>query len=137
MDNAYTLVFATPTIEDYCRLRVVAGLSPRSAAAAAAGLPNTVVGLVVKYADVAVGMGRVIGDGLFYQVVDIAVEPGHQRHGLGKAIIEGLMDALKRKAPAEAYVSLMADGQAHGLYQEFGFKPTAPTSIGMAQWIGK
>ena len=33
-------------------------------------------------------MGRVIGDGgLFFQVVDIAVEPAHQGRGLGKAIV--------------------------------------------------
>ena len=137
MDSAYTLIFERPTVEDYRRLRTLAGLSPRSAAAATFGLPNTVVGVVVKHRDYVVGMGRVVGDGLFYQIVDIAVEPSHQGKGLGKAIVGGLMETLKRQAPAEAHVSLMADGKAHKLYEQFGFKATAPASIGMAQWIGR
>ena len=137
MDSTYTFSLEPPSVEDYCHLRTAAGLSPRSAAAARAGLPNTVVGVVVRHGGIAVGMGRVIGDGLFYMVVDVAVEPSHQGQGLGKAIIGDLMDVLKDRAPAEAYVSLMADGPAHGLYAQFGFKPTAPASIGMAQWIGR
>lgn len=137
MDSAYTLIFEPPTVDDYCRLRIAAGLSPRSAVAATTGLPNTIVGVVVRHDGLAVGMGRVVGDGLFYQVVDIAVEPGHQGNGLGKAIVGGLMNALKHQAPAEAHVSLIADGDAYKLYAQFGFKPTAPASIGMAQWIGR
>lgn len=79
-----------------------------------------------------------IGDGgLFYQIVDIAVEPEHQGRGLGKRIVGALMEELKRIVPAEAYVSLIADGQANNLYAQFGFEPTAPTSIGMAQWVGQ
>jgi predicted N-acetyltransferase YhbS len=81
-------------------------------------------------------MGRVVGDsGLFYQVVDIAVEPEHQRRGLGKAIVGKIVDHLKRSAPSGAHVSLIADGTAHHLYAQFGFKPTAPDSIGMALTI--
>jgi hypothetical protein len=34
-------------------------------------------------------------------------------------------------------VSLIADGKANELYKQFGFVPTAPATIGMAQWIGR
>jgi ribosomal protein S18 acetylase RimI-like enzyme len=78
-------------------------------------------------------MSRVIGDGgLFFQVVDIAVEPEHQRRGLGKAIVGKIVEHLKQTAPVGAYVSLMADGEAQRLYAQFGFNLTAPTSVGMA-----
>ncbi len=133
----YTVTVETPGVEDYCRLRRVAGLTPRSEKAAAAGLPNTVTGVVVRHGIEVVGMGRVMGDGLCYQVVDIAVEPAHQGRGLGKAIMSALMKELRQIAPAEAYVSLIADGDAKHLYAQYGFEPTAPASIGMAQWIGK
>ena len=73
--------------------------------------------------------------GFCYQVVDIAVEPAHQGRGLGKAIMSALMCELKLIAPAEAYVSLIADGDAKHLYAQHGFEPTTPKSIGMAQWI--
>ena len=135
MHDAYTAHDETPAVDDYLRLRRIAGLSERSAAAAAAGLPHTAVGVVIRNDGQAVGMGRAIGDGLFYQLVDIAVDPAHQRQGLGKAIVAQLMAALEDHAPAEAYVSLIADGEAHLLYRQFGFVPTAPKSIGMAQWI--
>ncbi|MCM5555404.1 GNAT family N-acetyltransferase [Pleomorphomonas sp. NRK KF1] len=133
----YTVTVETPGVEDYCRLRRVAGLTPRSEKAAAAGLPNTVVAVLVRHDAEVVGMGRVMGDGLCYQVVDIAVEPAHQGRGLGKAIMSTLMKELRQLAPAEAYVSLIADGDAKHLYAQYGFEPTAPASIGMAQWIGK
>jgi ribosomal protein S18 acetylase RimI-like enzyme len=135
MDQTYDCQFETPPVADYLRLRRNAGLTPRSAAAAEAGLPNTVAGVVVKFDNLAVGMGRAVGDGLFYQLVDIAVEPAHQGKGLGKMIVSRLMEELQRIAPAEAYVSLIADGRANELYAQYGFQPTAPASIGMAQWL--
>jgi ribosomal protein S18 acetylase RimI-like enzyme len=136
MDSRYLVICKTPPIDDYLRLRVAAGLSPRSREAAAAGLPNTIAGVVVERDGRIVGMGRVVGDGgLFFQIVDIAVDPAHQGLGLGKAIVAELVDALKRAAPAEAYVSLIADGEAHRLYAQYGFDLTAPASVGMAMWL--
>jgi GNAT superfamily N-acetyltransferase len=133
LDNGYDLAIETPSIEDYLRLRVEAGLSPKSFEGAVAGLPQTLFAVVIRFDRDAVGMGRIIGDGgLFYQVVDIAVQPQHQGRGLGKAIVGQLVEYLRATAPAGAYVSLIADGEAHRLYAQFGFKPTAPASIGMA-----
>jgi len=137
MNKEYTTHLDIPAIDDYLRLRRNAGLTPRSREAAAAGLPHTVAAVLVRAGAEVVGMGRAIGDGLFYQVVDIAVEPAHQGQGLGKAIMARLMEELARLAPAEAYVSLIADGKASELYAQFGFVPTAPASIGMAQWLGR
>jgi GNAT superfamily N-acetyltransferase len=137
MDPRYSLHTDLPSIDDYLRLLRVAGLTPRSETAARAGLPQTVAAAVVRCDGRAVGMGRAIGDGLFFLVVDIAVEPEHQGQGLGKAIVASLMDALRALAPAEAYTCLIADGRANELYAQFGFEPTAPASIGMAQWLNR
>jgi GNAT superfamily N-acetyltransferase len=137
MNDGYELVTETPSSEDYRRLRVVAGMSPKSAEGAARGLPNTLFAVVIKHQGRTVGMGRLVGDGgLFYQVVDIAVEPAHQGHGLGKAIVAALVGHVEATAPAGAYVSLIADGEAHRLYAQYGFEPTAPASIGMAFLVG-
>ena len=87
----YVLHLELPSVADYRRLRELAGLSVRSEEAAAAGLPHTIVGVVAKHGDRTVGMGRAIGDGLFYQVVDIAVDPAHQGRGLGHGIVARLM----------------------------------------------
>lgn len=136
MDDSYRLIAGVPSIEDYRRLRAISGLTPRSLEAATRGLPNTIHGVHVQKDGQAVGMGRIIGDGaLVFQVVDVAVDPAHQGRGLGKAVMAALVAHLRDHVPAEAYVSLIADGEAHRLYAQFGFEPVAPASIGMAQWL--
>lgn len=138
LPDGYELHHETPGVADYRRLRAISGLTARSAAAAEAGLPNTLFGVVVRHDGRVVGMGRVIGDGaLFLQIVDIAVDPDHQGRGLGKAIMRALMDHIAATMPAEAYVSLIADGEAHRLYARFGFAPVGPYAMGMALWVNK
>ena len=34
-------------------------------------------------------------------------------------------------------LEVIADGQTKRLYPQYGFQPTAPASIGMAQWLGR
>lgn len=68
-----------PSVEEYRALRVLAGLSAKTAEAAARGLPNTVFGVSLREGDRLLAMGRIIGDGgCFLQVVDIAVVPDRQ-----------------------------------------------------------
>jgi GNAT superfamily N-acetyltransferase len=88
----YLLVERTPTVQEFCDLRVRVGLSAKTAEAAAAGLPNTLYAVVLEHEGVAIGMGRVIGDGgTAFQVTDIALLPEHQKRGLGKRIVEALV----------------------------------------------
>lgn len=138
MSDPYAIVPNPPGVDDYRRLRVVAGLSPKSEESARIGLPNTWFGVTVLHEGLAIGMGRIIGDGgTAFQIVDIAVEPEHQGKGLGKRIMSALMDHLHANAPAGAYVSLIADGDAQHLYAKYGFEPVMPASIGMATRAGR
>jgi GNAT superfamily N-acetyltransferase len=131
--GVYTVRLAVPDADTYRQLRVAAGLSAKTLEAAQRALPNTLFAVQILCAGEPVGMGRVIGDGgCFYQVVDIAVVPAHQRKGLGKQIMTEIMRYLADHVPPSGYVSLIADGQAHTLYERFGFVATAPKSIAMA-----
>ncbi|MCF7750005.1 GNAT family N-acetyltransferase [Bacillus subtilis subsp. subtilis] len=124
-----------PGVAEYRRLRVLAGLSPKSLEAATAGLPNTVFGVSIREGAQLLAMGRIVGDrGCFLQVVDIAVVPEWQGRGLGRWVMQQLDLWLQANAVG-AYVSLIADGQAHRLYAQFGFVETAPASVGMAKRI--
>ena len=126
------LVERFPGIDDYCRLRSQAGLSPKTPQAASKGLPNTLYGVSLKLGDEVIGMGRIIGDGgCFYTVVDIAVVPSYQGRGLGKRIMNALDAWLRANAEPSAYVTLVADGEARHLYAKYGFVETAPASVNM------
>lgn len=135
--SQYLLVERTPTVREFCDLRVKSGLSAKTEEAAAAGLPNTRSAVVLEHEGRAIGMGRVIGDGgTAFQITDIAVLPEHQKRGLGKRIVAALVDWLRATAPKSAYISLIADGPAKDLYAQYGFKPTTEHgSIGMYIWI--
>ncbi|MFE6286450.1 GNAT family N-acetyltransferase [Streptomyces sp. NPDC057877] len=129
----YTLRAGVPSVEVFRRLRTDAGLSDKAPEAVALALPNTWYGVVLHHESEPIGMGRIIGDGgTAFQVVDICVHPAHQGRGLGKRIMAALVEELEHRAPATAYVSLIADGPARFLYEKFGFADTAAHgSIGM------
>ncbi|KAI6198690.1 Acetyltransferase domain protein [Aphelenchoides besseyi] len=136
-DLKFEIKLEIPGVDEYTELRSVAGLSPFKKEAAAIGLPNSWVAVCVRSADgQLIGMGRIIGDGgQFFQVVDIAVRPSHQKRGIGKQIMTTLCNELDTRAPKSAFVSLLADGEAHRLYRQFGFEFSAPYSLGMQRII--
>jgi GNAT superfamily N-acetyltransferase len=129
----YRLAERVPSVEDYNRVRVAAGLSEKDAEAARVGLANTVFGVCVENRGEVVGIGRVIGDsGLFFEVVDIAVVPEHQNKGLGKTIMDALMSWLTANAPPTAFVSLIADEGLPSFYERYGFRVRPPDAPGMS-----
>ncbi|MGH8080246.1 MAG: GNAT family N-acetyltransferase [Lysobacter sp.] len=123
--------------EDYCRLRIEAGMSPRTLQAAARGLPGTLFGVSLLLHGETIGMGRIIGDGgCFYTVVDVAVAPQWQGRGLGKRIFDRLDAWLRANAEPSAFVTLVADGDAKHLYAKYGFVESAPYAVNMEYVVG-
>lgn len=132
MTGPYTWIDTVPPAEDFCRLRQIAGLSPRPLEAAQKALPNSCYGVHILFQGKPVGMGRIVGDGaLNLEIVDVAVDPEHQGKGLGRGIMEKLVAWLDDHACKGAYVTLMAD--VPELYEKFDFKSVRPESEGMAR----
>ena len=132
------LQLQVPAVEEYLALRVAAGLSAMSAGGAREGLASSWCAVCVRIDGELIGMGRVVGDGgLFLFVVDIAVTPAWQRRGLGRRIMQALMEQVHARAFSYTQVGLIADGPAHLLYEQFGFRPVAPESQGMSLRIEK
>ena len=129
----YQVKAQVSNVEDYIRIRQAAGLSRKTEAAATIGLQNSLFAVTVFYGEEPVGIGRVIGDGgCFFEVVDIAVVPEHQKKGVGKRIMNALMAYIYENAPKSAYVSLMADHGTPNFYAKFGFtEAEAPRAAGM------
>jgi len=134
--SGYEVELTPPPLADYVRLRRIAGMTAFSEEAAARGLPRSLYGVTVRHDGRAVGMGRVIGDGgCFYVVTDIAVDPAHQRRGLGRRIMAALMAWVRETGAPTANVSLIADKPADKLYAQFGFFDPAPKAIAMEQTL--
>ena len=130
----YEFLRGAPSVEDYVRIRREAGLGFKSMDAAAKGLPNSLFAITVVHDGAAVGLGRVIGDGgCFFEVVDIAVVPEHRGRGLGRKIMQEVMQFIERTALPGAYVSLITSMPE--FYEPFGFKPTSPPDEGMFVWF--
>ena len=124
--------FEAPQVEEYCDLRVSAGMSPKSIEAARKGLPHACFNITIYDNESLIAMGRVIGDGgTVFQIVDIAVDKGYQGCGYGRIIMEEIMTYIENVAEKGTYVSLMTDYPADKLYEKFGFISTEPYSKGM------
>ena len=78
------------------------------------GVYETISGQQVAYA-------RVVTDGVtFAWLCDVFVNPEVRGHGLGAALIEGIIDEFE---PLKLKRMLLSTGDAHGLYSKFGFEP--------------
>ncbi|MET0412350.1 MAG: GNAT family N-acetyltransferase [Polyangiaceae bacterium] len=133
LTSGYSLVEGPPALRDYLVLRARAGLSPKTELQGEAALRGSWWAVHVRASEgLAVGMGRVIGDGGWYfHIADMAVLPEHQRRGIGDAILTALVEHIRQAAPREPYITLLADEPGRRLYTRHGFVPTAPHSIGM------
>lgn len=128
------LVSQIPDVDIYLQLRTNGGLSGYDRNAAEIGLKNSLFSVLLLDEGTPIGMGRLIGDGsCFVQVTDIVVLPAYQGLGLGKRIMAALIEFIETRLPPTTYVSLIADVPANKLYEQFGFRETAPASIGMSR----
>ena len=75
--------------------------------------------------DQVIGMGRLIGDGIYYVIADIVVHLLHQRKGIGKRILEMLVDYVDESVPTggRASIQLTSDKGKVSFYQKARFIP--------------
>lgn len=135
---AYDVVRSTPGVEDYLRLRRVAGLGEKSVEGAERGLPNTIFGVHVRCDGEVVAMARLIGDGgTNYACVDAAVHPDHQGKGLrtpalGRIVVGEVAQYFENNTPGGAY--MMAVTKVPKLGLQTGFQLLDPPEVGMYMW---
>jgi N-acetylglutamate synthase-like GNAT family acetyltransferase len=77
-----------------------------------------------------VGFGRVISDGVHHAfVVDIIVDPDYQRHGIGKRIVERLIEKCKESKIRD--IQAFSTEETAGFYSKSGFEISAHNPLGM------
>jgi ribosomal protein S18 acetylase RimI-like enzyme len=105
-------------MDELSNLYRIAPLGNKPPEALATVFANSMFMCLVYAGDVLVGAGRVLADGLdSAYIADVAVHPGHQGRGLGKAIIRQLV-ALSR---GHKKIILYANPGTEGFYGKLGF----------------
>ena len=81
-----------------------------------------------------IAMGRIIGDGLYFTIVDVVVHPDYQGKGLGTLIIQKLMEYIGQGVPAGGRVSiqLISEKGKEDFYVKQGFKLIPHENCGSA-----
>ena len=71
-----------------------------------------------------IAMGRIIGDGLYFMIVDVVVRPDYQGKGLGTSIIQKLIEHIEQEILVGGRVSiqLISEKGKEDFYVKQGFK---------------
>lgn len=80
--------------------------------------------IVAKDEDNAIAMGSVVGDGIYYTIVDVVVRPEYQGCKIGSAIVNKLVDLINKDIPegGRTSIQLIAAPGKEGFYIKQGFK---------------
>lgn len=88
-------------------------------------LNHTLYNVVAVENDEIIGMGRLLGDAsIYWYVNDVYVLTAHQGRGVGKAIMERLLNYIQENSipNTEVSVCLMCAKGKEGFYEKLGFK---------------
>ena len=68
-----------------------------------------------------VGMARVVGDGCYYTVYDVVTHGDFQNKGVGKLLMEKVVEYYEGKKDEDTYLYLGASFGKEKFYEKFGF----------------
>jgi len=123
------------TAEDFIRLKVATGFMDRPLEQVQKALENGLFNVSAICEGKVVGMGRLVGDGaMYWYLQEIIVLPEYQGEGIGKSIVNRLIEHIKSTAiPGTGVeVGLTAVKGKEPFYEKLGF---SLGSSGMKQWI--
>ena len=130
------------TPEEYMKLREAVGWGLFPLEEAEAGLSNSYIWCLRdnEASEQPIGIGRVIWDhGYVMYIADIIVIPEYQGNGLGRVIMEHVMDFIHEqlKPGYKFMVSLCSAKGKEEFYKKFGFvvRPNDDVGPGMHQWF--
>ncbi len=86
--------------ENYYRLRESVGWTNFSKAQAQTALNNSLYTVTAVENNQTVAMGRLIGDGQYYMIVDVIVHPDFQNQKIGTSILNLLLKYVDNHTPS-------------------------------------
>ena len=130
----------TLTPEEYMEFRRLVGWAEFPLEQAEPGLKNSAYICCIRKDDLPIALGRVIWDGGYVvYIADVIVRPEYQGNGLGRFIMEHIMEQIRAwlKPGYKVMVSLMSAKGKEPFYNKFGFidRPDENHGCGMCQWM--
>lgn len=127
--------------KDYCKLRTSVGWSNFSENQTKKALKSSIYTVIAVENHQTIGMGRLIGDGMYYILADIIVQPQYQKNGIGSKIVDMLLDYIDKMTPSggRSSIQLIAEKGKEMFYAKKGFKmiPHEYCGSGMRKIIHK
>lgn len=110
--------------KDYCKLRESVQWANFSKTQTEKSLKNSLYTVAAETDNQVVGMGRLIGDGMYYIIVDIVVQPAYQKKGIGSRIFDMIVEYVDRETPVggRSSIQLIAEKGTETFYEKKGFK---------------
>lgn len=130
------------SVEDYNYLRESVGWSKIDAIQAQTGINNSTYLIVAVDKNKTVGLSRLVSDGGYIAIiVDVIVLPEYQGSGIGRHMMQKVMDNISEKIKngQKVLVNLISANGRESFYSQFGFNkcPNENSGSGMTQWICK
>lgn len=110
--------------EDYSKLRESVGWMLFSKEQTQMALMNSLYTVIAVKDSQTVGMGRLTGDGMYYMIVDIVVQPNYQKQGIGTKIVNMIIEFVDKETPSggRSSIQLIAEKGKETFYEKIGFK---------------
>ena len=120
----YTIKENQLNYETYYTLRESVGWNNWSKEQAKNALKNSYYTVVIYDKEKAIGMGRVVGDGIYFTIVDIVVRPEYQGRKIGTTIMNSILEYIEKNMCEGSRVSvqLLAEVGKEQFYIKQGFK---------------
>lgn len=124
MDNI-VLLENKLTAEQFCNLQEAVGFGRPNTIQIERAIKNSIYSVSISVAEEVIGMGRLVGDGarIFY-IQDVCINPEFQGKGIGKLVVEKLLDYIKSNSMENSTVTvgLMAAKGKEEFYAKLGFR---------------
>ena len=134
MNSDVTIKHGLPNALAFKALRNMAGWGDITVEQAQHVLDNSLRGVTAYDGNDAIGMARVIGDGVLNAYIqDVVIAPNYQGQGVGKAVIMNLISDMKNSLPPSCTIGLLAAVGQEGFYSSFSFitRPDRDYGAGM------
>nr|WP_300863849.1 GNAT family N-acetyltransferase [uncultured Acetatifactor sp.] len=111
-------------VDEYNKLRVEAGWEIKNPLIVEKAIKNSTIIKKATYDSKTVGMARAIGDGMSYLLVDVVVSSKYQKQGIGKKLVNSIIDAIKNETMAGEYstINLISIRGMEKFYESCGFE---------------